>query len=55
MNLLNATPIEAPVAPTRASRLRTALRAGAPGDGKYVCVVIVDPNGTTGTVCEKVA
>lgn len=55
MNITTGMPIEAPVsAAPNTPRLRTALRAGA-ADGKYVCIVIVDADGKTGTVCEKVA
>ena len=54
MNIVNGKTNEAPVSEARpSSRLRTALRAGA-ADGKYLCIVIVDADGTTGTVCEKV-
>lgn len=54
MKILSGTPIEVPVsAALRASRLRTAVRAGAT-DGAYVCIVIVQSDGTTATVCERV-
>ena len=42
-----------PTTPASARRLRTALRAGA-ADGTYLCIVFVDKDGKTGTVCEKV-
>jgi hypothetical protein len=34
--------------------LRTELRAGAPGDGVYACVVIVNNNGKKEIVCEQI-